>query len=146
MHRKYIPFDIFPTSCNVTQFIYFWKTALHVSGGNSTHHQEHTQLYLKNLVLVKPLLLPVAIAGGSSLAVCTTMTKYKDRHGSETLHVKQKASNRQHSQWIRIAVHLSPGGKSRAEVLSCRFRSVGFRVTLDTCTDGTGSTDNFKCR
>ena len=55
-----IPFDIFPTRCNVTQFIYFWKTAPHVSGGTSTHHQEHTQLYLQYLVLVKPLMLPAA--------------------------------------------------------------------------------------
>jgi len=23
---KVIPFDIFPTRCNITQFIYFWKT------------------------------------------------------------------------------------------------------------------------
>ena len=60
VHRKYIPFDIFTTRCNITQFIYFWKTALHVSGGISTHHQEHTQLYLQYLVLVKPLLLPAA--------------------------------------------------------------------------------------
>jgi len=51
MHRKYIPRDIFPR-CNITQFIYFWKTALHVLGGISTHHQEHTQLYLQYLVLV----------------------------------------------------------------------------------------------
>ena len=57
VHSKYIPFDIFPTRCNVTQFIYFWKTALHFSGGISTHHQKHTQLYLQYLVLVKPLLL-----------------------------------------------------------------------------------------
>jgi len=42
-------------------FIYFWKTALRVSGGISTHHQKHKQLYLQYLVLVKPLLLPVAI-------------------------------------------------------------------------------------
>jgi hypothetical protein len=61
VYRKYIPFDIFPTKCNTTQFIYFWKTALHVSGGISTHNQEHTLLYLQYLVLVKPLLLPVAI-------------------------------------------------------------------------------------
>ena len=61
MYRKYIPFDMFPTRCNVTQFIYFWKTALHVSGVVSIHHQEHTQLYLQCLVLVKPLLLPAAI-------------------------------------------------------------------------------------
>ena len=51
VHRKYIPLDIFPTRCNITQFIYFWKTALHVSGGISTHHQEHTQLYLQYLIL-----------------------------------------------------------------------------------------------
>ena len=37
------------------------ETALHVSGGISTHHQEHTQLYLQNLARVKPLLLPAAI-------------------------------------------------------------------------------------
>jgi len=61
VHRKYIPFYIFPTRCNITEFIYFWKTALHISGGISTHHQEHTQLYLQYLVLVKPLLLPAAI-------------------------------------------------------------------------------------
>ena len=52
MHRKYIPFDIFPTRFNITQSVYFWKTALRVSGGISTHHKEHTQLYLQYLVLV----------------------------------------------------------------------------------------------
>ena len=30
-------------------------------GGISTHHQEHIQLYLQFLALVKTLLLPVAI-------------------------------------------------------------------------------------
>ena len=60
MHCKHIPFDIF-LRFNITQFIYFWKTALHVLGGISTHHWEHTQLYLQNLILVKPLLLPAAI-------------------------------------------------------------------------------------
>ena len=52
--------DIFPTRCNITQFIYFWKTALHISGGIFTHHQERTQTYLQHLVLVTPLLLPAA--------------------------------------------------------------------------------------
>jgi hypothetical protein len=56
VHRKYIPFNIFPR-CNFTQFIYFSKTALHISGGISTHHQEHIKLYLQYLVLAKPLLL-----------------------------------------------------------------------------------------
>ena len=37
------------------------ETAIHVSVGISTHHQEHTQLYVQHLVLVKPLLLPAAI-------------------------------------------------------------------------------------
>jgi len=45
MHRKYIPVDMFPTRCNFTQFIYFWKTALHVLGGICTHHQEHTNVF-----------------------------------------------------------------------------------------------------
>jgi len=43
---KHIPFDIYPIKCNITQFIYFWNTVLHVSGDIATHHQEHTQLYL----------------------------------------------------------------------------------------------------
>jgi len=43
-----------------TVYLYL-KTALHVSGGNSTHHQERIQLYLQHLVCVTPLLLPAAI-------------------------------------------------------------------------------------
>jgi hypothetical protein len=37
------------------------ETALHVSGGTFTHHQEHIQLYLQHLVFVTPLLLRAAI-------------------------------------------------------------------------------------
>jgi hypothetical protein len=37
-----------------TVYLYL-ETALHVSGGNSTHHQERTQLYLQHLVFVTPL-------------------------------------------------------------------------------------------
>jgi len=37
------------------------ETALHVSGGTSTHHQERIQLCLHHLVFVAPLLLPAAI-------------------------------------------------------------------------------------
>ena len=36
-----------------TVYLYL-ETALHVSCGISTHHQEHTQLYLQHLALVKP--------------------------------------------------------------------------------------------
>ena len=43
-----------------TVYLYL-ETALHVSGGTSTHHQERMQLYLQHLVFVRPLLLPAAI-------------------------------------------------------------------------------------
>jgi hypothetical protein len=39
----------------------YLETALHVSSGTSTHHQERTQLYLQHLVFVTPLLLSAAI-------------------------------------------------------------------------------------
>jgi hypothetical protein len=39
------------------------KTALHVSDGITTHHQERKQLYLQHLVFVTPLLL---LAGSSN--------------------------------------------------------------------------------
>ena len=38
--------------------LFYLGTALHVSGGTATHHQEHKQLYLQHLVFVTPLLLP----------------------------------------------------------------------------------------
>ena len=41
--------------------LFYLETALHVSGGTTTHHQEHKQLYLQHLVFVTPLLLPAAI-------------------------------------------------------------------------------------
>jgi hypothetical protein len=49
--------------------IFYLETALHVSGGTTTHHQEHKQLYLQHLVFVTLLLLPAAIAAGSSNGV-----------------------------------------------------------------------------
>ena len=39
----------------------YTKTAVHISGGTSTHHQERIQLYLQHLVFVTPLLLSAAI-------------------------------------------------------------------------------------
>ena len=44
----------------IATFLYL-ETALHVSGGTSTHHQERIQLYLHHLVFVTPLLLSAAI-------------------------------------------------------------------------------------
>jgi len=40
---------------------FYLETALHLSGGTSTHHQERKELYLQHLVFVTPLLLPAAI-------------------------------------------------------------------------------------
>jgi hypothetical protein len=43
-----------------TVYLYM-ETALHVSGGTSTHHQERIQLYLQHLAFVTPLPLPAVI-------------------------------------------------------------------------------------
>jgi len=41
--------------------LFYLETALHVSGGTTTHHQECKQLYLQHLVFVTPLLLLATI-------------------------------------------------------------------------------------
>ena len=41
--------------------LFYLETALHFSGGTTTHHQERKQLYLQHLVFVRPLLLPAPI-------------------------------------------------------------------------------------
>jgi hypothetical protein len=41
--------------------LFYLETALHVSGGTTTHHQERKQLYLQHLVFVTQLTLPAAI-------------------------------------------------------------------------------------
>jgi hypothetical protein len=43
-----------------TVYLYV-ETALNVSDGTSTHHQERKQLYLQHLVFVTPSLLSAAI-------------------------------------------------------------------------------------
>ena len=43
------------------RYTVYLETAVHVSGGTITHHQEHKQLYLQHLVFVIPLLLPAVI-------------------------------------------------------------------------------------
>jgi len=51
--------------------LFYLETALHVSGATVTYHQER-KLYLQHLVFVTPLLLPAAIAAGSSNGVTNT--------------------------------------------------------------------------
>ena len=41
--------------------LFYLETALHISGGTPTHHQERKQLYLQHVVFVTPLQLPAAI-------------------------------------------------------------------------------------
>jgi len=52
--------------------LFYLETAIHVSGGTSTHHQECIQLYLQHLTFVTLLLLPAAIGAGSSNGVTNT--------------------------------------------------------------------------
>jgi hypothetical protein len=41
--------------------LFYLETALRVSGGTITHHEERKQLYLQRLLFVTPLLLSAAI-------------------------------------------------------------------------------------
>ena len=59
MHRKNIL--IYIQQDATLQSLLYLESALHVSGGTSTHHQERMQLYLQHLVFVTPLLLSAAI-------------------------------------------------------------------------------------
>ena len=52
--------NIYPTRCNVTQFI-ISENCSNISGGIITHHQDRKQLYLQHLVCITPLLLSAAI-------------------------------------------------------------------------------------
>jgi hypothetical protein len=62
---------MFPCIANIFQYIsnnmqlhtiyLYLETALYISGDTSTHHQERIKLYLQHVLLVTPLLLPVAI-------------------------------------------------------------------------------------
>jgi hypothetical protein len=59
VHRKYIP--IYIQQDATLHSLFYLETALHVSGGTSSHHQERIQLYLQHLLFVTPLLLSAAI-------------------------------------------------------------------------------------
>jgi uncharacterized protein with ACT and thioredoxin-like domain len=50
--------------------LFYLETALHVSGGTISHHQECKQLYLQHLVFVTSLLLSAAIPDAVDTVVC----------------------------------------------------------------------------
>jgi hypothetical protein len=71
-----------------TIYLYL-ETALHVSGGISTQHQECIQLYLQHLLFVTPLLLSAAIVEELELvSVCcgwrTPPTAHSNQFRSKT--------------------------------------------------------------
>ena len=59
MHRKNILIHIQQDA--TLHSLFYLETALHISGGTSSHHQERKQLYLQRLVFVIPLFLSAAI-------------------------------------------------------------------------------------
>jgi hypothetical protein len=68
-----------------TVYLYL-ETALHVSGGTTTHHQERIQLYLQHLVFVIPLLLHAAIVEVLEQdALDTVGWKYHPKHVEQFL-------------------------------------------------------------
>ena len=59
VHRNYIL--IYIQQDAMLHSLFYLETALHVSGGTITHHQESKRLYLQYLVFFTPLLLSAAI-------------------------------------------------------------------------------------
>jgi len=53
--------DIYIQQDATLHSLFYLETALHVSGGTTTRHQERKQLYLQHLVFVTPLLQPATI-------------------------------------------------------------------------------------
>jgi hypothetical protein len=54
----------------------YLETALHVSGGTSTHHQECIHLYLQHMVFFTPLLLTAAIVEELEQVLCVLWVAY----------------------------------------------------------------------
>ena len=67
--------------------LFYLETALRISGGTTTHHQERKQLYLQHLVFVRPLLLPAAIAAGSSNGNPKHVERFPDEINCVRLHI-----------------------------------------------------------
>ena len=61
LHRKSIPIYVYNQQDAPSHSLFYLETALHVSGGTTTNHQERKQLYLQHLVFVTALLLSAAI-------------------------------------------------------------------------------------
>jgi len=90
--------------------LFYLKTALQVSAGSITHHQERKQLYLHHLVFVTRLLLPAAIEAGSSTAVDTVVCapdngwRYNPKHVEQFPDINKLCKVA--SPWIYIGIYL----------------------------------------
>jgi hypothetical protein len=67
VHRKNI--ILYIQQVATLHSLFYLETALHISGGTTTQHQERKELYPQHLVFVTPLLLPVAIV--QELELCS---------------------------------------------------------------------------
>jgi len=70
--NKYVSILIYIQQDAKLHSLFYLESALHVSGGTTTYHQERKQLYLQNLLFVIPLLVPTAIAAGTSNGMTNT--------------------------------------------------------------------------
>ena len=88
--------------------LFYLETALHVSGGTTTYHQERKQLYLQHLVFVTLLLLPAAIVAID--AVDTVVCAPGDGWWYHPKHVEQFPDKNKlcnvASYWIYIRIFL----------------------------------------
>jgi hypothetical protein len=111
--------------------VYFiWRTALPVSGGNSTHHQERKQLYPQHLVFVTPLLLSAAIVEVLELvSVCCGWSTLRD--SVQQLHVQQLHVQQLHVQQLHVQQH-STHAHPEAASFSFRLLMMG-GVSPETC-------------
>jgi hypothetical protein len=71
VHRKNILIYIYIQQDATLHSIFYVETALHVSGGTTTYHQERKQLHLQQMVFITPLLLSAAIV--EELEVCLSV-------------------------------------------------------------------------
>jgi hypothetical protein len=89
--------------------LFYLETALHVSGGTTTHHQERKQLYLQHLVFVTPLLLPAAIAADAVELPRRKHTTYRTRRKFE---IKNN---------VKVLLSLLPGVRKSISLKVPRF-------------------------
>jgi hypothetical protein len=67
--------------------LFYLETALRVSGGTTTHHQERKQLHLQHLVFVTPLLLPICVPDDGWRYHPKHVEQFPDKINCVTLHL-----------------------------------------------------------